>query len=92
MSDISLLEKIKDYNQPHCYQYQRRIDTLEEDKKNLGWDDEFIKNIDLNEFSFEYVDSKEDKKNVPILLRDMNGWVLLVHTLHIGLQPHTGEF
>ena len=62
MSSLELLNKINDYTEDHCYQYQRRIDTLEEDKKNLGWDDEFIKNINLDEFEFSYIDSKEDKK------------------------------
>lgn len=62
MSDIQLLEKIKNYQEKHCYQFQRRIDTLEEDKKILGWDNEFISNIDLNEFEFNYIDSKTDKQ------------------------------
>ena len=35
MSDISLLKKIKEFKSPWCYQYQRRLDTIEEDKKNL---------------------------------------------------------
>lgn len=61
MSDILLLEKIKNYKEKHCYQYQKRLDTLEEDKKILNWDDEFIKNINLSDFEFSYVDSKEDK-------------------------------
>lgn len=62
MSDIALLEKIKDFSQPHCYQYQRRLDTLEEDKISLGWDDEFISNINVNDFEFSYIDSKTDKQ------------------------------
>lgn len=33
MSDIKLLEKIKEYKENHCYQYQKRLDTLEEDKE-----------------------------------------------------------
>lgn len=61
MSDISLLKKIQEYDKPHCYQYQRRLDTLEEDKKILGWDDEFIANINLKDFEFKNVTSKEDK-------------------------------
>lgn len=61
MSDILLLEKIKNYKEKHCYQYQKRLDTLEEDKKILNWDDEFIKNINLSDFEFSYVYSKEDK-------------------------------
>ena len=42
MSDISLLNKIQEYNEKHCYQYQKRLDTLEEDKKTLGFTDEDI--------------------------------------------------
>ena len=45
MSDISLLNKIQEYNETHCYQYQKRLDTLEEDKKTLGFTDEDIANI-----------------------------------------------
>lgn len=63
MGSLELLNKINDYTEDHCYQYQRRVDTLEEDKKNLGWDDEFIKNIDLDEFEFSYIESKKDKKD-----------------------------
>ena len=63
MSDIRLLEQIKSFTKPHCYQYQKRLDTLEEDKRNLGWDDEFISNIDLNEFEFKFVDNKKDKED-----------------------------
>lgn len=62
MSDIQLLDKIKEYDKPHCYQYQKRIDTLDEDKKSFGWDDDFIANIKLNEFEFSIIDSEERKK------------------------------
>ena len=60
MSDIKLLEKIKNYKEDHCYQFQRRVETLEEDKQILGWDDDFISNIDLNEFEFSFIG--DDKK------------------------------
>lgn len=63
MSSLELLNKINDYQEKHCYQYQRRIDTLEEDKKILGWTDEDIKSITLDDFTFEYIDSKQDKKD-----------------------------
>lgn len=62
MSNISLLNKIKNYNKDHCYQYEMRLLTLEEDKRNYGWDDEFISNIKLSEFEFSFVSSKEGKK------------------------------
>lgn len=62
MSDIKLLEKIQNFKEEHCYQYQKRLDTYEEDKRILGWDDEFINNIDLNEFEFKHIESKKDKE------------------------------
>lgn len=62
MSDIKLLEKINTYKEDHCYQYQKRIDTLEEDKQLLGWDDEFIANINVNDFEFVFSIDEKDKK------------------------------
>lgn len=62
MGDIGLLKKIKDFKSPWCYQYQRRLDTLEEDKEILGWTDEDIKNINLEEFEFSFIVTKEEKK------------------------------
>lgn len=62
MGDIGLLKKIKEFKNPWCYQYQRRLDTLEEDKEILGWTDEDIKNINLNDFEFSFITTKEEKK------------------------------
>lgn len=65
MSSIELLKKIQTYDKPHCYQYQKRLDNLEDDKEFLhsqGWTDEDIENINLNDFVFENVTSKDDKK------------------------------
>ena len=36
MGNIKLLEKIKNYDKPWCYQYQKRLDTLEEDLGKYG--------------------------------------------------------
>lgn len=62
MSNINLLDKIKNYNKTHCYQYEMRLLTLEEDKKKFGWTDEFIANINLKDFKFSFVTTKEEKK------------------------------
>ena len=53
MSDISLLNKIKNYNKEHCYQYEMRLSTLEEDKKKYPsvaykLEDELQKKLDLD--------------------------------------------
>lgn len=61
MSDINLLHKINDYEQEHCYQYQRRLDTIEEDKIVHNMTDEDIANISLDDFVFKNITSKEDK-------------------------------
>lgn len=62
MSSVSLLEKIKNYKENHCYQYQKRIDTLQEDMDKYHWTKDDIENISLDDFEFSYIDSKEDKK------------------------------
>ena len=62
MSDIKLLEKIKSYNEDWCYQYQKRLDTLQEDMEEYGWSEEDVKNISLDEFEFSFIDSAKDKK------------------------------
>lgn len=62
MSDIKLLEKIKNYDKEWCYQYQKRIDTLNEDMQQNGWSQEDIDNISLDDFEFSFIESKVDKK------------------------------
>lgn len=62
MADIELLRKIQGYNKPWCYQYERKRLTLEEDKKFLGWDDEFIASIKLDEFEFSLVTTDKEKR------------------------------
>ena len=55
MSDIKLLEQIKEYNKPWCYQYQKRLDTLAEDMEKYGWTEEDINNINLDDFEFSII-------------------------------------
>lgn len=62
MSSVSLLEKIKNYKEDWCYQYQKRIDTLQEDMEKYHWTKDDIESISLDDFEFSYIDSKEDKK------------------------------
>ena len=62
MSDIKLLEKIKTYDQPWCYQYQKRLDTLNEDMEKYGWSDEDVKNISLDDFEFSFIDPSDTKQ------------------------------
>lgn len=62
MSDITLLKKIENYKENHCYQYQKRIDTLLEDKERYGWSDEDLNKIKLEDFEFNPIQTKEGKQ------------------------------
>ena len=62
MSDIKLLEKIRDYDKPWCYQYQKRLETLQEDMERYGWSEGDMSDISLDDFVFSNVTSKEEKK------------------------------
>ena len=53
MSDIKLLDKIKNYNKEWCYQYQKRIDTLSEGD---------IDNITLDDFEFSFIEQSDTKQ------------------------------
>jgi hypothetical protein len=64
MATVDLLERIESYDKPWCYQYDRKLQLYNVEKERLGWTDEEIANINLNDFVFEYVDSKKDKKEV----------------------------
>ena len=61
MSDISLLEQIKNYDKDYCFQYQRRLDTYEEDKLKYGWSDDFIKSISLSDFDYRPLTTDKEK-------------------------------
>lgn len=61
MSNIELIDKIQNYDKPWCYQYQKRLDTLQEDLNKYGWSQEDLDSISLDDFEFENVTSKTDK-------------------------------
>ena len=63
MSNISLLEQIKAYDKDYCFQYQRRLDTYEEDKEKYGWSDEDIKKIKLSDFNYMPLTSDKEKSD-----------------------------
>lgn len=69
MSSIELLKKIQSYDKPHCYQYQKKLDTYEEDKQRLGWSDEFIQSITLNDYQFSFIETEEEKKKARDFIR-----------------------
>lgn len=72
MSDLSLLTKVKEFKENHCYQYQRRLDTIDEDKaffKGVGWSDDDIENINLDDFTFSAITTKEEKSEATAFIK-----------------------
>jgi len=63
MSNLDLLKKIVGFDKDWCYQYQRRLDTLEYDKKRYGWSDDDISNIKLSDFEFHPIITDVEKTN-----------------------------
>jgi len=48
---------IEEYDKDHCYQYEKKLQTIEEDKQRLGLTDEVINNLSVSDFKFKYIDS-----------------------------------
>lgn len=61
MSDLHLLQQIQSYDKEWCYQYQKRLDTFQEDLREYNWTEEDVKNISLDDFKFRYIDSELEK-------------------------------
>lgn len=66
MGDIDLLNKVKEYNEKHCYQYQKRLDTLTEDLELLFNEHNItqteVESLRVEDFDFAYIESADDKK------------------------------
>jgi len=58
---MDLIERLKNYKEPHCYQYQMRLDNLENDLKELNMTLEESKLLRVNDFYFESVDMVDSK-------------------------------
>ena len=69
MSNISLIDKIAEFDSEHCYQYQRRIETLEEDKFYHNLSDDDIAHISLEDFDFSPIQNDKDKKRATLFIK-----------------------
>ena len=69
MSDIAILQKIKEFKDDHCYQFQRRLDTLNEDIVMNQWTEEYVKNINLDDFEFSPITTKYEKDEATMFIK-----------------------
>ena len=54
-------ERFKNYSKDHCWQYEIRLQNLEDDLKAIGLSKDEMEKLSIDDFLFSYVD-KEDKK------------------------------
>ena len=54
-------ERFKNYSKDHCWQYEIRLQNLEDDLKAIGLSKNEMEKLSVDDFQFSYVD-KEDKK------------------------------
>ena len=60
MATIEVLDRFKDYKKGNCWQYQIRVDNLEEDLAEAGLTPEEVKKLKVSDFEFKVI-PKEDK-------------------------------
>lgn len=61
MSELSLLSQINNFTESHCYQYQRRLDTLDADKIRMNLSDDDVRNISLSDFKYKFLSEKWER-------------------------------
>ena len=54
-------ERFKNYSKDHCWQYEIRLQNLEDDLKVIGLSKKEMEKLSVDDFQFSYVD-KEDKE------------------------------
>ena len=54
-------ERFKNYNKQHCWQYEIKLQNLEEDLKEIGLSKSAAQQLRTSDFEFAYVD-KTDKE------------------------------
>lgn len=71
----------EDYNLPHCYQYQVRLQNLEKDLKESNLTQDELSNLTVKDFEFKFV-SKNDKEACQEVKRfiERHEW--------LGIMPH----
>ena len=59
---MHLNDRFKNYDAEHCWQYEMRVNNLEEDLASVGLNKEEVLALRISDFYFEYVDKNEREK------------------------------
>lgn len=58
---IDILKRMEEYTDDHCWQYDIRLQNLEEDLKNAGFSQEYVSQLNVSDFHHVVVESKEER-------------------------------
>lgn len=90
---IDIVERAKNYNKDHCWQYDIRVNNLEEDIRESGIDPERIKSLTVSDFHFRPLTSEQDRHEATAFI-ERHEWLgnLSQYTTHwFGAYYHDPE-
>ena len=64
MTDIDFIQRMETYDKNHCWQYDIRMNNLEQDLKESNLTDEYVSNLTVKDFHFRLVEDKEEQQNI----------------------------
>lgn len=78
----NILDRMRTYDSDHCWQYEMRLNNLEDDLKLLPKDFDY-KNLKISDFNFKVLVEEQDKKKASEFIKK-NEWLgkLGMHTSH----------
>ena len=80
-------DRFKDFDKSHCWQYEVRLQNLEEDLEELGITKEQVSQLRIEDFDFSYVDKTDEEQcqEINSLFSVMSGWESSPIAQRIGL-------
>lgn len=63
------LERWKNYNEDHCWQYDIRLKNQEEDLKEAGLTKEYVNNLRVSDFEFKLIENKKERQNLSLFIK-----------------------
>jgi len=67
-SEVDIVERTKNYNKNHCWQYDIRVNNLEQDIKESGVDPLQISKLTVSDFYYKNLTTEQDRKEATIFI------------------------
>ena len=61
---MDLLTRIEEYNMPHCWQYEIRLNNLKEDLEISNLTEEYVSNLRVSDFDFSIAKTKKEELHI----------------------------